>query len=63
MSQYLPKGGFRFLDEEEKDHMDFTALPDEPGCGYIVECDLEYPAELHDLHNDFPLAPERVKIT
>ena len=21
---------------------------------------MEYPAELHDLHNDFPLAPEQV---
>ena len=24
--------------------------------------DLEYPKELHDLHNDYPLAPERLKI-
>ena len=28
----------------------------------ILEVDLEYPKELHDLHNDFPLAPERLKI-
>ena len=25
----------------------------------ILEVDLEYPKELHDLHNDYPLAPER----
>ena len=28
----------------------------------MLEVDLEYPKELHDLHNDYPLAPERLKI-
>ena len=27
-----------------------------------LDLDLEYPKELHDLHNDYPLAPERLKI-
>ena len=26
--------------------------------GHILEADVEYPKELHDLHNDYPLAPE-----
>ena len=28
----------------------------------ILEVDLEYPKELHDLHNDYPIAPEKVKV-
>ena len=28
----------------------------------FLEVDLEYPEQLHDLHNDFRLAPERIKI-
>ena len=27
--------------------------------GYFLEVNLEYPDELHELHNDYPLAPEK----
>lgn len=37
--------------------------PDDEELGYILEVDLEYPPELHDLHNDYPLAPEKMQIT
>lgn len=30
--------------------------------GYFIECDLEYPENLHDLHNDYPLAPEKLVV-
>ena len=30
--------------------------------GLILEVDLEYPRELHDMHNDYPVAPEKVKV-
>ena len=31
--------------------------------GFILEVDLEYPRELHDLHNDYPVAPEKAKVS
>ena len=30
--------------------------------GYVLEVNLEYPKRLHDIHNDYPLAPEKVNI-
>ena len=32
------------------------------GRGCILQVDLEYPKELHDLHNDYPLAPVRIVV-
>ena len=29
----------------------------------ILEVDLEHPKELHELHNDYPLAVEKMKVT
>ena len=52
MSQPLPYSGFKWVDKP----------PTEPGKGCILEVDLEYPAELHESHNDYPLAPERLKV-
>ena len=28
--------------------------------GYILKLDFKYPKELHELHNDYPLAPEKL---
>ena len=31
--------------------------------GYFLEVDFEYPNELHELHNDYPLAPEKLAVS
>ena len=36
------------------------SISDKSPIGYFLEVDLEYPEELHELHNDFPLAPEKL---
>ena len=30
--------------------------------GFVLEVDLEYPKALRELHNDYPLAPDKIKI-
>ncbi|CAH3142679.1 unnamed protein product [Porites lobata] len=59
MRQYLPTGAFKWLTEKQIDKiMKKTILPNNKK-GYILEVDLEYPEELHELHNDYPLAAEK----
>jgi hypothetical protein len=60
MSQYLPVTDFKW--SEIRDHEFYAGLSAEAKTGYILEVDLDYPEELHDLHNDFPLAPDATEI-
>ena len=39
------------------------SISDKSPIGYFLEVDLEFPEELHELHNDFPLAPEKLTIS
>ena len=63
MSQCLPTGGFKWLTQKQIDKLKLqTLLPDRKK-GMILEVDLEYPGELYDLHNDYPVAAEKMEVT
>ena len=55
MIQDLPYGGFKWLSNGEINKLDLNSISENSPIGYILEVDLEYPKELHDLHNDYPL--------
>ena len=39
------------------------SISEKSSIGYFLEVDLEYPEELHKLHNDFPLASEEFAVS
>lgn len=59
MSQPMPNGNVQWVPEEEIEKIDFLNVNDDAETGYILEVDLEYPAELHNSHCSYPLAPEK----
>ena len=60
MNQYLLYGKCRWL--KNIDNFDVNSIEENSPIGYILEVDLEYPDILHELHNDYPLAPEKLAI-
>ena len=63
MSQKLPINGFKWKKNASKFSEGFIKNYNEnSNKGYILEVDIEYPKSLHNLHNDLPFLPERMKI-
>ena len=60
MSEYLPCGRFKWWKNIDK--FDIVSINDKSSIGYLLEVDLKYPDELHKLHNDFPVAPEKLAV-
>ena len=61
MSQYLPYSGLKWLNQKEID-IDVNSIGKNSSDGYMLEVDLKCPDELHVLHNDYPLPPEKLAI-
>ena len=61
MSMKLPIGELKWIKKilNKKMIMDWNENDDN---AYILEVDLEYPKEIHDLTSDYPLAPENMKV-
>ena len=62
MSEKLPVHSFKWMSNQEIENIfnnRIVQVWEKTPC--ILEVDLEYPEELHDLHNDYPLCPERVE--
>ena len=63
MSQYLPIVYVRWMTDKEINKIDLGKYKADGKKGLILEVDLEYPQELHNLHNDYPIAPEKIKVS
>ena len=62
MTQYLLCGNFKWMTKKEVNDSDLGLIKENSLNEYILEVDLEYPSELHNLHNVYQLAPEKLKI-
>ena len=68
MSQSLPTGGFKWMSNITKEKVmeilekTNSSMNNSVKRGYIFEVDLEYPKELWKSHNDYPLAPEKIRV-
>ena len=61
MSEYLPYGDFQWV--KNIDGFDVMSVNEKSDTRYVLEVDLEYPDELHELHNDYTLAPEKLAVS
>ena len=61
VSEYLPYAGFKWL--KNVDEFDINLIREKSPIVYFLEVDLEYSDELHELHNDYPLAPQKLPVS
>ena len=61
MSHKLPTHGFKWIDVNKFKVLQLLEKKD-TNQGFIFEVDLDYPETLWESHNDYPLAPEKIKI-
>ena len=63
MSRKLLLGNFKWVGKTYQFNKDFIEnYKEDSDEGYFLEVDVQYPKNLHDLYNDLPFLPERMKI-
>ena len=62
MIQDLPYSGFKWLNNKEINEFCLNISENSP-IGYVLEVDLEYCQKLHNSHSDYPLCPEKIKVS
>ena len=68
MSQYFPYSEFKQLNQKELDKLLLNLagrnfIGENSSDRYILEVDLKYRDKLHELHNNYPLAPGKLEIS
>ena len=61
VSDYFPYEGFQQL--KNVDEFDVMSVSEKSPIEYFLEVDLQYPDELHELHNYYPLALEKLVVS
>ena len=61
MSEYLPYEEFKWF--KNLNEFNVMSVNEKILIGYFLEVDLEYSDKLHELHNDYPLAPEKLAVS
>ena len=63
MRQYFSMNNFKWVKNIHKIEQRLMNIKNNSSTGYVLEVDLEYPQELHDIHNDYPLARENIAMS
>ena len=61
MTEYFSYGEFKWL--KNVDEFDENLISKKSPIVYFLGADLEYPDKLHELHSDYPLAPEELAVS
>ena len=62
VSQYLPTGDSREIKVTRSNIKSILRTPDNYEHGFLIECDLEYPSNIHERTKHFPFLPEKKTI-
>ena len=60
MSKFLPTSGFKWIDPKQFNLNKCFIQNNSTGC--VLDIDLEYQKDLRELHNDYPLALDKIEI-